>query len=678
MKHFHILTAALFTFPVMAQQVSVETAKEIATGFLVRQSQAMNAPARNAGTVTLSYTAQTGSENDFYVFNYPDNGGFIIISADERTLSPILAYSRYGSFSKDIIPSNAEDVLLSYQQEIEVLRKSKASSGNRVSDPSDPTPIVGPLINTQWSQGEPYNGLCPIDPSNGKRSFTGCVATAMAQIMNYWKWPEKGHGYHYNYSDTLISVNYDESTYRWSTTLDEYFTDSDAHLIKDIQKIMLDCGVATNMQYSSTGSAAYDTSIKKALMSYFNYSSSVEMIYYNDIFAEKDEPETVWTDILKNELDNNRPLIMSGQDNVNGGGHAFICDGYDDRGFFHYNFGWGGYLDGYYLPSAINLADGSNYNTDKTITIGIEPDRSGSWLDGFPVCKLLGSVCILTDIIEPYDRPHVLDIPAKVQIDDESYTVDVIQSYAFSMNQSITGVNIPSKVFQIQDYAFYGCNNLESVEIPKSVVFYDYGVFGGCNKLKQLTVSSDNPYYYSQGNAVIDRGYNKIVQGCNFTIIPPSVSIIGSNAFEGFDGIESVILPQSVTDIESEAYWNCSKLKSITLGTNMEAIGRDAFGECPMLNDVYSLSTIPPQIQETTFPKGITVHVAIGAGQQYRNNPYWSKFIIVEDIADAVSVKPHDSDREEDMHYWDLQGRETDKSARGLHISSGGRKYYFM
>ena len=675
-RHLYILLVALTPVTVFAQQIDQEEAREIALNFSNRQDGALKAASRDAGTVTLSYTAKTGKKNDFYVFNYPDESGFIIVSADNRTVSPVLAYSDQGSFDSENIPSNAGRVLSSYQKQIGALRRSKAPSRPTVSDPIEPTVLVGPLISTKWNQSSPYNGMCPIDRLNGRRSVTGCIATAMAQIMNYWKWPEKGHGFHYNYSDTLLRVNYDESVYNWDMTLDEYYPESDSLLILDIQKIMFDCGVAANMQYGSGGSAAFDESLKKALTTYFNYSSAVRLVKYEDVYWEYDDPDSVWVSLIKNELDNSRPLVMSGQDLVYGEGHAFICDGYDDRGYFHFNFGWGGYLDAYFLPTAINLSDGSSYNSYQTITIGIEPDRSGTYLDGYPVCRIEQGQAILEDIIEPYDTPHVLEIPSQVIIDNRKYPVSAIINQAFAFNPAITGVTIPTSVYQIMDYAFYGCPRIESVELPKSIVFYGYGAFGGCDNLKQLTVHRDNPYYYSADNSVIDWEYNKIIQGCNYSRIPAHIEVIGANAFEGFNGLVTVVFPASVTGIESEAFYNCPSLASVTLGENMAAIGRDAFGECPSLRNVYSLSSYPPQIQETSFPAGVTVHVPKGASEAYHKDAYWSAFIIVDDIADPTKVVPMEADGEEPA-YWDLMGRPADRSVRGIRISNG-RKFLGM
>ena len=677
-RHFNILLVALIPVTAMAQQVSPEAAEEIALDFGKARTGALRAASRDAGTVSLSYTAQTGTENDFYVFNYPDNRGFVIVSADSRTLQPVLAYSDQGSFDSGNIPSNAARVLASYQEQIGHLRASKAALRPAVADPVEQVVIVQPLIKTRWHQSQPYNGLCPIDPKNGQRSVTGCIATALAQVMNYWKWPEKGHGYHYNYNDTTLCVNYDESVYNWSTTLQEYDPGSDSSLIADIQKIMFDCGVATNMKYSAYGSSTFDNSAKKALITYFNYAPTIRLVTYDDVYNDYyfEDPDSVWISLLKEELNIGHPVIMSGQDYYNGGGHAFICDGYDNKNYFHFNFGWGGYLDAYFLPTAISLRDGSDYSNDQSIIIGIEPDRSGEWIDGYPIFNIQEDMAVLEDIIEPYDTLHVLEIPSSVKSGGINYPVVAINGYAFSTNPSISGVKIPTAVFQIMEYAFYGCPNLVEVEIPNSVAFYDWGAFGGCDNLSKLTVARGNPYYYSpnNSNAIIDTYEDRLVQGCNYTRIPSNVRIIGENSFEGFSRIETIVLPESVTDIESEAFYNCAGLKAVTLDENVEAIGRDAFSECPLLTDVYCLGTVPPQIQDNSFPAGITVHVITGTAETWTSDAFWSAFRIVDDIFDPTYVTPLKAGHEEE-HYWDIQGRSADKATHGLRISNG-RKYY--
>ena len=221
----------LLNINVRAQQISPDEAKETALQFMQSHDEASRALPRGAETVSLSYTAQTGQNNDFYVFNYPNDGGFVIVSADTRTLNPVLAYSTQGSFNADYIPENEAYLLSTYQQQIESLRQNEIVNTIVYGNSQEPNVIVEPLIKTQWKQSEPYNGMCPIDSVSRKQCLVGCIATAMAQVMNYWKWPEKGHGLHYNYNDTSLCVNFDESVYDWDNTLSIYDSESESGIV---------------------------------------------------------------------------------------------------------------------------------------------------------------------------------------------------------------------------------------------------------------------------------------------------------------------------------------------------------------------------------------------------------------------------------------------------------------
>lgn len=674
-----ILFLAFFPVRALSQHVSPETAMQTAVRFRNPSDWSSRVSSRDAGNVTLSYTAQTGLNNDFYVFNYPNNSGFVIVSADSRTISPVLAYSDQGSFDPESIPDNAAYILQNYQQQIESIRNSDALAMPPAVATQSPNVVVSPLIKTKWNQRNPYDGMCPIDPQTGLRSCAGCVAATLAQILNYWKWPERGHGLHHNANDTTLCVNYDESVYDWEHTLTEYKPDSESSLIEEIQKIMYDCGVAVNMQYSSNGSAAFTEDICDALYSYFDYKTTARIISRDEL-NDLENPDSIWINLIKKELDAGRPVPFSGMDHINKNSHSFICDGYDDQNYFHFNFGWGGYQDGYYLATSVKLRDGSDcYDTYLEIVIGIEPDRNDGYNDGYIFSSLLfESYAVLEGIIIPYDNPGVLTLPDKVTINGKSYPVSIIDHNSFKCNYSITGIKFPSEVYQLGYWAFENCPNLTSVEIPASIFYFGPGCFAQCNNLKKLTVNKGNKNFNSPegSNAVIETATNKLVQGCNYTVIPKNVLIIGENAFQGFEGIEEIKFTSKIKTIEDDAFCNCTNLKKVYLNKNIKTLGERVFEDCSSLTDVYSSATNPPQIDASTFPSGITVHVTSDIVSAYRSDPVWSLFTIVADITDSVEqqVMPDVQDDSE-HHYYDIMGRRAGSNSR-IQISLG-RKYLF-
>ena len=665
---------------VTAQQVSLQTAMETAIQFRQSSDGANLAPSRNGQSVTLSYTAQTGNNNDFYVFNYPGNEGFVIVSADTRTISPILAYSTQGSFNAQNIPDNAAFMLSSYQQQIESLRQNHTGMPSNLTSPNTHDVVVEPLIKTTWNQVAPYNAMCPIDPQYGKQCPAGCGSTVLAQIMNYWKWPEKGHGMHHNPHDTTLYVNFDQSVYDWDNTLVKYNNNSDSIQLKNIQKIMYDCGIATNMLYRYGGSSTDVISIRNALISYFDYKTTCNLIYYDNLL-DQENPDSVWISTIKKELTEGRPVPYIGIDNNTYEGHGFICDGYDDQNYFHMNFGWGGYLDGYYLIPTVTLRDESiSYNSQLTIITGVEPDPNEEYNDGQILFTPLGNYhrVILDAIIIPYDNPQSLVIPETVKVNGSSYLVSIINSYAFRYYYSITDIQFPTGLYQLGPASFAQCMNLTSVEIPSSIAYINPAVFYGCNNLRNITVNERNNYYYSPAgsNAIMEISSKRLVQGCNYTTLPSDVKIIGENSFYAFDKILSVNLPLSVTEIEDDAYGECSNLTEVYLNANIKAIGYRAFEGCTSLTDVYCYAAEPPQIHSSTFPKSVTIHVTSEAAPKYGANKTWSYFTIVDDLTDLVEqpVMTDDANNNE-QHYYDIMGRQTDYLYQFRIIQ--GKKYYY-
>ena len=293
----------------------------------------------------------------FYVYNIGDKGGFVIISGDDAT-KQVLAYSDEAVFRADSIPSNLQYWLNYYQSEIKYAKDNALSTlptdsitlTKSVGSTSGTT--VSPLLgNIKWDQSYPYNLLCPYITSDNARSVTGCVATAMAQIMRYYRWPVKGTG-SFSYTDGTngtLSANFANTTYDWSNMPENYSTDSST-TVQDtaVARLMFHCGVAVSMSYGTDGSSAYVSNAAGALKNYFGYDTDIT-IHDREFYSSSD-----WKSLIKTELDAERPVLYSGTTDTEG--HAFICDGYDVNDMFHINWGWGGYYNGYFELSVLNPA----------------------------------------------------------------------------------------------------------------------------------------------------------------------------------------------------------------------------------------------------------------------------------------------------------------------------------
>lgn len=317
-----------------------------------------------------------GEKAYYYIFNKVDEEGFIIISGDDKAKT-VLGYSDSGNYDSENVPDNFQYLLDYYKEAMSEIMEKKDSkrlidirSDNLVPEFD---PYINPLLaNIAWNQSSPYNYFCPMDGRS--RSVTGCVATAMAQIMRYHKWPERGQGSKTYWVGSLgieLTVDFSQSIYDWENMREIYGSSySDAE--RDaVARLMYDCGVSIEMGYASNASGAYSEDVPYALINYFGYDKNVQ-IHYRQYYTNE-----VWTKMIKSELNQGRPIYISGQSaNV---GHAFVCDGYDTNDLFHINWGWGGISNGYFEIATLNpdeqgIGGGGEggYNRNLAIITGIQ------------------------------------------------------------------------------------------------------------------------------------------------------------------------------------------------------------------------------------------------------------------------------------------------------------------
>lgn len=279
------------------------------------------------------------------------------------------------------MPDNISHWLKSYSSYVKNFREGKVSA--KKIEYTTATPVVQPLLTTKWNQKEPYNSLCPGDNYHGICP-TGCVATAMAQIMNYWEWPTTGQGEHSYRNDFRIeTVDFSKSNYEWNNMIDEYLyvKNSSVFIVEGwtkeqgdaVAKLMYDCGVATNMIYAYNGSSTTDHEVKVALTKHFKYDCQ---FYPRDSYTT---PQFI--NLITTELDNARPIFFSGTGE--GGGHAFVADGYDSNKFLHINWGWGGMSDGYFNidymnPSSLGTGGGTGGFTHEQCITFMQPNKNGT------------------------------------------------------------------------------------------------------------------------------------------------------------------------------------------------------------------------------------------------------------------------------------------------------------
>lgn len=314
-----------------------------------------------------------GKKEAVYVFEKTGGPGFVITPADDRFV-PLLGYG----YSKIIdengkIAPGCEYWLKELSRQIEAVTDGYFTSLDAMAGRSVKAPIE-PMLTTLWNQREPYNNLCP--PEEPPHSPTGCVATSTAQVMKYHNWPPRGEGsVSYVCDGMSLSIDFSETEFDWAVILDSYDENSPMESCDAVATLMKAVGYSVQMRYMENASGAASVSIAPALGSYFRYDKSLRYLLRNFYNLEE------WEDIIYNSLVNYGPVIYGGFAST--GGHSFVCDGYDGDGYFHFNWGWGGMSDGYFLldllepeHQGVGGADGG-FNYDQDLVCDIRPDRTG-------------------------------------------------------------------------------------------------------------------------------------------------------------------------------------------------------------------------------------------------------------------------------------------------------------
>lgn len=381
-----ILLFSLF-FSVKAQSVSLSEATVAADRFLHSQSKNLS---------QCVHVETDGTDTLFYIFNAEN--GFVVIGGDRR-VPPVLAYSDNQLYNnQDVIPP-VRMWLDNYRQQMIAVKSALVSAADasnanvcawRKLQNREPvfrtTGYVPPMLQTRWGQGAQYNYYCPQDfAGEGNHVVTGCVATAMAQIINYFRWPEHGVGT-YSYIDSTYGeqfADYGNATYDYSA-----MTIAPNTINLEISKLMYHCGVGVDMVYGPNGSGMYNHSAANVLRDHFKYSPETR-------YAFRDSVTWNWDSLIVENLERNVPMYYAGWSVPNINGHAFICDGYqmvDSNCYFHFNFGWDGTANGYFYTDHL-LVSGSNFNLAQELIVNAYPDTINY---EYPVLQQLTGSMLLT------------------------------------------------------------------------------------------------------------------------------------------------------------------------------------------------------------------------------------------------------------------------------------------
>lgn len=361
-----------FSF-VRADIVTQEKAAKVAKNHFLVYAPSID---YNSISLELAYTKTVDEIAVYYIFNTEAKQGFVIVSA-ENDVYPILGYSYEGIYTDHpgFEAANFNYWMDNYTDQIIHVRNNSLKADEDISTAWNdllttgqaPKEIeeVDPLLSTLWNQGTYYNQLCPADNSGpGGHVYAGCVATAMGMVMKYHDHPEQGTGSHsYNASGYgNQSADFGATTYNWASMPNQVNSNNTS-----VATLLYHLGVSVDMQYSPSGSGAFSSDARDAMVEYFSYSENAQLLPKNSF------PIETFTYKIKNELNLNRPVYYSGSGN--GGGHAFVCDGYQGDSHFHFNWGWSGYGNGYFYLNNLNPG-GSSFNQGQSALFYTYPEGS--------------------------------------------------------------------------------------------------------------------------------------------------------------------------------------------------------------------------------------------------------------------------------------------------------------
>ena len=633
-----VLLLVAAAFAAEANPVDMRTVREVAMKFMNANSEV---PLRSADDLRLvkTYNISRG-DAAFYIFN--TSNGFVIVSADDCA-TPILGYSNERQFDVENIPVQLQGYLQSFVEQIEygienhleadetrtqqweMVRTTGRMTNNRTDE------AVGPLLTTTWDQNSPYNLFVP------SHCLTGCVATAMAQVMKYWEWPVQGTGEHsYQWNSQTLSANFGETTYDWANMLDSYDSQSTQEQREAVATLMFHCGVSVNMHY---GYAVSTASLNpSSLINYFNYSDEMSLEcrdYYSD---------ATWKAKLKDCLDLGRPLYYDGQPSSGTGqvGHAFVCDGYDNNDLFHFNMGWGGGGDFYALDAVyynlhncavFNIHPQSDEPTVYEINVSVNNDEYGAasgggtfihgdtvtlsatadagycfqyWVENGGVASTNPNYSFPAN----FNRNLTAVFTGPVTISVSATEGGTVSGGGVFCYEECEVIATPDEGFE---FAYWSVNdNVVSIDadyifvvtgethltahfiVDENIVFADSIVKSIC--LNRWDYDGDGELSLAEAAGVTSIGLT-FKNNSNITSFDElqyftNLTSINGNAFYSCSGLTSIILPNAVTSIDDYAFASCTGLISLNIPSSVTLIGDYAFRYCSGLTSL----TLPNSI----------------------------------------------------------------------------------
>ena len=655
MKMRFLPLAVLFLMVVVQAQAAPRTKAQMQ----ISAHQALSQPSLKLNVKKNAQLRELKQTTAYSIFGYED-GGFAVISADDL-LPEVLGVSaaRYSNGRNENFKWWLEAMEQSVQRIVKSGRRYVTPTPGEAGFVTD----VPSMMTSKWDQYEPYNNYCP--GSGWSRCLTGCVATAMAQVLNYHKMPEHGIGTHsIYYNGEPVTANFGEHYYDWDNMLDLYIygeyneTEADA-----VATLMRDCGVAAEMQYGTSmegGSGAYSQDAAAGLRQYFGLETAecVERDNYSD--AE-------WMNIVYNELSTSGPVYYGGSD-VNpylNGGHAFVLDGYNSAGLVSVNWGWSGDEDGMFDISLLNPS-GYQFSLYQDMIIGLEHidpvqlyadhvtlEAPGTLAEAVEAQKpegdaVLGALTVTGDINsddlrylreqtgcdalceKTKGRLEILDL-------SEARFVEGGEPYI-----TLNGAGLVTTNNTLPDRAFYGCRQLKELKLPKGIKHYGEGALALCNKLTLIELEPAEDADFILENGVIwkkeiteetpdendpeGNGENAAARSMRRDMATPTELLAVLPDFKG-----ELTLPNTCTTIDSYAMAGCSLLNKVYIPSSVTLIGAEALNGCSGLMEIRMGGREIPTLGGSNVFQGVNVsscklYVRSGMKAKFSRAAQWRVF----------------------------------------------------
>ncbi len=504
MKKLYLLLGFLLCVTVLSVSAAPRTQnqmKEAAAKAINMKRRAMNLELRKASTMkTLKATAE-------YQIIGMEQGGFAVIAADDLVPEVLgVSTSKYSEGRNE----NFQWWLEAVGEAVRYVTANNIPMTTTKPDPAKYPTQIGPLMTTKWDQLEPYNRLCPIS-SGGDRCYTGCVATAMAQVLKYHEVPVCGIGtrtiYYpqYNPSGTPVTADFGEHVYDWQNMLDEYIPgEYNDEQVMAVAVLMRDCGVAADMEYggmAEEGSGAYSQDAAAGLRTYFGIEDA-------ECLERSNYSEAQWMDIVYRELSENGPLYYAGA-SYTSGGHAFVLHGYNEEGKVYVNWGWSGDDDGYYDIALLNPSY-YTFNSQQNMIIGIQgtdknlSDENITLTEAGTLSTQLGDDKIGTvgklKITGNINSTDLRQIRRLSGVDEKGDQTDgCLKELDLSKARIVSGGDpyltegetlLTTTDDELPVKALSNCKKLRKVVLPTTLTAIGQEALSGCSGLREIRISS--------------------------------------------------------------------------------------------------------------------------------------------------------------------------------------------